>query len=197
VPLVVNPPTGALVESLVITSDGEDKWVELSPPKNPKKLSTKEILDRIREAGLVGLGGAAFPTHIKLSPPKGKEIDTVILNGCECEPYVTSDHRIMLEYGDKILYHMEELIENLGLTDFRIVPLKSKYPMGAEKTLIEMILGREVPIGGLPLDVGVVVHNVSTAKAIHDAVIEGKPLIERVVTVTGAVKNPKNLQESY
>ncbi len=218
--MVVNPPTGALVESLVITSDGEDKWVELSPPKNPEKLSAKEILDGIREAGLVGLGGAAFPTHIKLSPPKGKEIDTVILNGCECEPYVTSDHRIMLEDGDKVLSglnlirkvlspqsvyiaiednkedaidHMEALIENLGFTDFRIVPLKSKYPMGAEKTLIEMILDREVPIGGLPLDVGVVVHNVSTAKAIHDAVVSGKPLIERVVTVTGAVKNPKNI----
>ncbi len=218
--MLVNPPTGALVESLVITSDGEDKWVELFPPKNSEKLSAKEILERIREAGLVGLGGAAFPTHIKLSPPKGKEIDTVILNGCECEPFVTSDHRIMLEDGDKVLSglnlirkvllpqsvyiaiednkedaidHMEELIKKLKFTDFRIVPLKSKYPMGAEKTLIEMILDREVPIGGLPLDVGVVVHNVSTAKAIHDAVVKGKPLIERVVTVTGAVKNPQNL----
>jgi len=217
---VVNPPTGAFIEALVITPDGEDKWVELNPPKNPEKLSVKEILERIREAGLVGLGGAAFPTHVKLSPPKGKEIDTIILNGCECEPYVTSDHRLMLEEGEKVLSglaiiskvlspkavyiaiednkedaidHMEELIKKLKLTDFKIAPLKSKYPMGAEKTLIEMILGREVPIGGLPLDVGVVVHNVSTAKAIHDAVIEGKPLIERVVTVTGAVRNPKNL----
>ena len=218
--MVVNPPTGALVEALVITSDGEDKWTKLTPPKNPEKLSVKETLERIREAGLVGLGGAAFPTHIKLSPPKGKKIDTVILNGCECEPYVTSDHRMMLEYGEQVLSglnvisrvlspkavyiaiednkedaidHMEGLVTKLGFTDFRIAPLKSKYPMGAEKTLIEMILGREVPIGGLPLDVGVVVHNVSTAKAIHDAVIEGKPLIERVVTVTGAVKSPKNL----
>ena len=218
--MVVNPPTGALIEALVITSDGEDKWIELNPQKNPEELSVKEILERIREAGLVGLGGAAFPTHVKLSPPKGKDIDTIILNGCECEPFVTSDHRLMLEEGEKVLSgldiikrvlspeavyiaiednkedaidHMEELIAKLDFTDFRIVPLKSKYPMGAEKTLIEMILGREVPIGGLPLDVGVVVHNVSTAKAIHDAVVDGKPLIERVVTVTGAVKNPKNL----
>ncbi|MFC1938742.1 electron transport complex subunit RsxC [Chloroflexota bacterium] len=222
--MVVNPPTGALIEALVITSDGEDKWVALSPPKNLEKLSVKEVLERIREAGLVGLGGAAFPTHIKLSPPKGKEIDTVILNGCECEPFVTSDHRMMLEYGEPVLSglniiskvlspqsvyiaiednkedaidHMEELVKKLKFTDFRIVPLKSKYPMGAEKTLIEMILDREVPIGGLPLDVGVVVHNVSTAKAIHDAVVSGRPLIERVVTVTGAVKSPKNLLSRF
>jgi electron transport complex protein RnfC len=222
--MVVNPPTGALVNALVITADGEDKWAKLTPPKDPDQLSVKETLERIREAGLVGLGGAAFPTHIKLSPPQGKEIDTVILNGCECEPYVTSDHRVMLEYGEQVLSglkvisrvlspkavyiaiednkedaidHMERLVARLGLGDFKVAPLKSKYPMGAEKTLIEMILGREVPIGGLPLDVGVVVHNVSTAKAIHDAVIEGKPLIERVVTVTGAVKNPKNLMTRF
>ncbi len=221
---VLNPPTGALIEALVITSDGEDKWVKLSPPKKPEQLSAEEVLKRIREAGLVGLGGAAFPTHIKLSPPKGKEIDTVILNGCECEPFVTSDHRIMLEYGEQVISglnivskvlspqsvyiaiednkadaidHMEKLINKLKFTDFRIAPLKSKYPMGAEKTLIEMILAREVPIGGLPLDVGVVVHNVSTAKAIHDAVVEGRPLIERVVTITGAVKNPKNLLSRF
>jgi electron transport complex protein RnfC len=218
--VVVNPPTGALVDALVITADGEDKWVELEVPAEPEALSVKDILGKIREAGLVGMGGAAFPTHVKLSPLKDKKIDTVILNGCECEPYVTSDHRLMLEYGEQILSglniirkvlspdavyiaiednkedaiaHMEELVGALGYPDFRIAPLKSKYPMGAEKTLIEMILGREVPIGGLPLDVGVVVHNVSTAKAIHDAVYEGKPLIQRVVTVTGAVKHPKNL----
>jgi len=219
--MVINPPTGQLVEALIVTSDGTDEWVKLEAPKDPEALSVKEILDRIREAGLVGLGGAAFTTHIKLSPPKGKKIDTVILNGCECEPYITSDHRVMLEYGEKVLSglnivrrvlspdttyiaiednkddaidHMEELIMATGLKgDIKIIPLKSKYPMGAEKILTKMILGREVPIGGLPLDVGVVVHNVSTAKAIHDAVFEGKPFVERVVTVTGAVKTPKNL----
>ncbi len=219
--MMVNPPTAQLVEALVVTSDGADEWVKLEPPKNPEALSVKEILDRIRGAGLVGLGGAAFPTHVKLSPPKDVRIDTVILNGCECEPYITSDHRVMLEYGEKVLSglsiikkvlspdsiyiaiednkedaidHMEELIVAMGLKeDFKIIPLKSKYPMGAEKILTQMILGREVPIGGLPLHVGVVVHNVSTAKAIHDAVVEGKPFIERVVTITGAVKNPKNL----
>jgi len=218
---VINPPTAQLVTALVITSDGKDEWVKLEAPGEPETLSVKEILDRIRAAGLVGLGGAAFPTHVKLSPPKDKKIDTVILNGCECEPYITSDHRVMLEYGKKVLSglsiirkvlspdttyiaiednkpdaidHLKSLIVAMGFKDdFKIVPLKSKYPMGAEKTLIGTILNREVPIGGLPLDVGVVVHNVSTTKAIYDAVVEGKPLVERVVTVTGAVKNPKNL----
>ena len=219
--MVINPPTAQLVTALVITSDGKDEWVEPEAPGELETLSTKEILDRIRAAGLVGLGGAAFPTHVKLSPPKDKKIDTVILNGCECEPYITSDHRVMLEYGEKVLSglniikkvlspdniyiaiednkedaidHMEELITVMGFKeDFKIIPLTTKYPMGAEKTLIGTILNREVPIGGLPLDVGVVVHNVSTAKAIHDAIFEGKPFVERVVTVTGAVKNPKNL----
>jgi len=219
--MVINPPTAQLVTALVITSNGKDEWVKLEAPGEPETLSVEEILDRIRAAGLVGLGGAAFPTHVKLSPPKDKKIDTVILNGCECEPYITSDHRVMLEYGKKVLSglsiirkvlspdttyiaiednkpdaidHLKSLIVAMGFKeDFKIIPLKSKYPMGAEKTLIGTILNREVPIGGLPLDVGVVVHNVSTAKAIYDAVVEGKPFVERVVTVTGAVKNPKNL----
>lgn len=219
--MVINPPTAQLIPALVITSDGKDEWVEFEAPGELETLSTKEILDRIRAAGLVGLGGAAFPTHVKLSPPKGKKIDTVILNGCECEPYITSDHRVMLEYGEKVLSglniikkvlspdniyiaiednkedaidHMEKLITVMGFKDdFKIMPLVTKYPMGAEKILTKLILNREVPIGGLPLDVGVVIHNVSTAKAIHDAVVEGKPFVERVVTVTGAVKNPKNL----
>lgn len=217
---VVNPPTGALVEAIVIAPDGEDKWVELEAVTNWEKLENEDILHRIREAGLVGMGGATFPTHIKLAPPKGKEIDTVILNGCECEPYVTADHRLMLEAGKSILSglniikkvlapkqvyiaiednkkdairHIAALIEQGDYDGFQVAPLKSKYPMGAEKTLIDLILRREVPVGGLPLDVGVVVQNISTAKAVHDAVIEGKPLIERVVTVTGEVPHPQNL----
>jgi len=219
--MIVNPPTAQPVEALVITSDGADEWVQLEPIEKPDMLSAQEILHRIREAGLVGLGGAAFPAHIKLAPPKDCRIDTVILNGCECEPYATSDHRVMLESGEEVLSGlniirklltpqatyiaiednkedaidcMEELIAAMGLEkDIKIVPLESKYPMGAERILIKLLLGREVPIGGLPLNVGVVVHNVSTAKAIHEAVVEGKPLIERVITVTGAVRDPKNL----
>lgn len=219
--MVVNPPTGQLVEALVIAADGNDEWVECKVPKNPESLSVKEMLELIREAGVVGMGGAAFPTHVKLSPPKDKKIDTVILNGCECEPYVTSDHRVMLEYGEEVLSglniikkvlspqntyiaiednkqdaidHLEKLIHDRGLqNDMKVIPLKAKYPMGAEKTLIKTILDREVPIGGLPMDVGTVIQNVSTAKAIHDAVFMGKPLVERVITVTGAVRSPKNL----
>ncbi|HUU08109.1 MAG TPA: electron transport complex subunit RsxC [Dehalococcoidales bacterium] len=219
--VVINPPTGELTKTLAITSDGADKWVELEKTKDPKSLSVKKIIEMVKEAGIVGMGGAAFPTHVKLQPPKEKKIDSVILNGCECEPFVTADHRIMLEYGEQVLSglniirkvlapqnvyigiednkedaieHLEELISKSDFArDFKIAPLKSKYPTGAEKTLIEVILGREVPIGGLPMDVGVVVQNVGTAKAIHDTIFEGKPLIERVVTVTGAVKQPKNL----
>ncbi|UCG10871.1 MAG: electron transport complex subunit RsxC [Dehalococcoidia bacterium] len=219
--VVINPPTGELTKTLAITSDGADKWVELTIAKDPKSLSVKKIIEMVKEAGIVGMGGAAFPTHVKLQPPKDKKIDSVILNGCECEPFVTADHRIMLEYGEQVLSglniirkalapqnvyigiednkedaieHLEELISKSDFArDFKIVPLKSQYPTGAEKTLIEVILGREVPIGGLPMDVGVVVQNVGTAKAIHDTIFEGKPLVERVVTVTGAVKQPKNL----
>ncbi|MFC2070007.1 electron transport complex subunit RsxC [Chloroflexota bacterium] len=218
---VVNPPTGQPVEALIITSDGEDNWMEVEPVKDLESLSVEEILEKIGEAGLVGLGGATFPTRVKLTPPKDVKIDTVILNGCECEPFVTSDHRVMLEYGDKVLSglniikrvlspeqifiaiednkedaieHLEKLIISMGFKDdFKIIPLESKYPMGGEKILTEVILGRQVPIGGLPTQVGVVVQNISTAKAIHDAVLENKPYVERVVTVTGAVKNPKNL----
>ncbi len=218
---LIDPGTGQYKQALLITSDGKDDWVKLDAPANPDELSVKEILEKIREAGIVGLGGAVFPSHAKLSLPEGTRIDTLILNGCECEPYITTDHRAMLEYGDKILSglniirkvvspdniyiaiednkrdaieHLEELIASMGDNNgFKIVPLKTRYPIGAEKTLIETILGRQVPINGLPFDVGVVVNNVSTAKAIHDAVVDGKPFIERVVTVTGAVKKPKNL----
>jgi len=198
---VVSPITGQPVMAVVISSDGGDEWVELDAPDKPEAISVAEIVARIKEAGIVGLGGATFPTHVKLTPPGGVRIDTVVLNGCECEPYITSDHRVMLEYGQEVLsglniirkvlspdsiyiaiednkadaiLHLERLAASEGFgDDFKIVPLKSKYPMGAEKTLISALLGREVPIGGLPLDIGVVVHNVSTAKAIHDAISGG------------------------
>ncbi|MFH0846626.1 MAG: electron transport complex subunit RsxC [Chloroflexota bacterium] len=215
----INPRTGEVTDIITITSDGADKWIELDVPKNPEAMTNEEILKRVREAGIVGMGGATFPAHVKLAPPKGKTIDTLILNGCESEPYATADHRVMLEYGDKMLGGLQLIQKLLGAKNvyiavednkedamdnlenligkkgfpFQIVPMEAKYIGGAEKTLIKTIVKREVPIGGLPLDVGVVVHNVATAKAIYDAIYEGKPLIERVVTVTGAVKNPKNL----
>ncbi len=231
---IINPATCAPMDAAVIESDGEDRWKERKKlfdinksddfsalRKTIRSLDKKEILDKIREAGVVGLGGATFPTHVKLNPPKDKKIDTVILNGCECEPYITSDHRIMLEYGMQVLMglyiicrtvnpeniyiavednkedaisHLEELIVNMGLKDiFKIISLKSQYPMGAEKTLIRTIMGRSVPMGGLPMDVGVIVNNVATAKSVYEAVIEGRPLTDKVVTVTGEIKNPGNL----
>ncbi|MDD5600272.1 MAG: electron transport complex subunit RsxC [Actinomycetota bacterium] len=232
---LVNPVTSGLIDAAVIESDGKDSWVELAELFDMHKsedfnslkriiesLDKKEILDMIREAGIVGLGGATFPTHVKLNPPPDKKIDTVILNGCECEPFITSDHRLMLENGREILIglyiinnilspqniyiaiednkrdainKLQELIVMMDFSNlFKIVSLKSRYPMGAEKSLIKTVTGRTVPMGGLPMDVGVIVNNVATSKAIYDAVIEGKPLIDRVVTVTGNVINPKNLQ---
>ncbi len=189
-----------------------------------KKVESEQgagLIQKIKDAGIVGLGGAAFPTHVKLSVPEGKKIDTVILNGCECEPYITADHRMMLEYSMEILagaYVIFKIlgpqkviiaIENnkedaikliadkifeLGLENiFSISALPSRYPMGAEKTLIKNILKRKVPVGGLPLNVGVVVQNVSTAKAIFDAVAYDKPLIERAITITGDIIKPVNL----
>jgi electron transport complex protein RnfC len=181
-------------------------------------LDNEEIKKRIREAGVVGLGGAAFPTHVKLSPSAEKPIDTLILNGVECEPYLTNDHRLMLERGEEILEgarivqkvlgvrraylgieankldairHMSKLAAGTGV---EVVGLKVKYPQGAEKQLIKAVLGREVPSGGLPFDVGVVVQNVGTVLAVLEAVASGKPLIERVLTVGGdGVAEPKNL----
>lgn len=173
----------------------------------------------IKEAGIVGMGGATFPTHVKLSPPPGKEIDTIILNGAECEPYLTADHRIMLERPEAVINGLQIVMKILGVNEgyigiednksnaintiqkvckkydnIHVVTLKTKYPQGAEKQLIDAITGREVPSGGLPMDVGVVVDNVGTAAAIYDAVSTGMPTIQRVVTVTGdAIKTPKNL----
>ncbi len=181
-------------------------------------MSADEIRAKVREAGIVGLGGAAFPASVKLSPPKDKPIDTVILNGCECEPFLTADHRIMLEYTDdcilglRIIMHAVgaqrgiigveankmdafELFREKTRDDKWITPelVAVKYPEGAEKMLIYALLKRSVPAGGLPMDVGVVVHNVGTAVAMVEALRDGKPLIERVVTVTGkGVKNPGN-----
>ncbi|RZN39611.1 MAG: electron transport complex subunit RsxC [Methanophagales archaeon ANME-1-THS] len=207
------------VLGIVIESDGRDEWVRMEE-LNPQNASKREILARIREAGIVGLGGAAFPTAVKLSPPEGKTIDTVILNGAECEPGITADHRLMLEQPEKILKGMQIIMELLeaergfiGIEDNKrdaiqrmhevvdregdkritVIPLETKYPQGEAGTLIKTVIGRETPSGSHSYDIGVIVHNVATAKAIHDAVYEGIPLIERVVTVTGDVKAPKNL----
>jgi len=212
-------PTGRALPSVVISADGEDAWSEDLREADPDRLSPDEVRDRIRAAGIVGMGGATFPAHVKLSPPGEKPIDTLILNGVECEPYLTSDHRVMLEETEKVLEGAAILQRLLGAEricigieankpdaievmekacvdrDIEVVPLKVKYPQGAERQLILAITGREVPSGALPMEVGCVVQNVGTAAAIVDAVRHGRPLIERVATVTGtAVRQPKNLR---
>ncbi len=214
-------PLGRQVQSVVIESDGQDKWSpDIKPGKNVGKLKSAEICKILQSRGIVGLGGATFPSHVKLTPPPDKKIEYLILNGVECEPFLTADHRLMLEKPDQILAGLDILIQALGVAkafigiennkpdaillltektqnnvNIEVVPLDLKYPQGAEKQLIKAILDREVPSGGLPLDVGVVVNNVGTAYAVADAVLENRPLIERVVTVTGAgVNNPRNLR---
>jgi len=206
-------PTGEEVPSVVIESDGADEWMEMVGI-DPEKSSREEILARIREAGVVGLGGAAFPTHVKLNPPK--RVDTLIINGCEGEPFITSDHRLMVEQAERVVEGVRIMMRVCGaeraviaieddkrdaaermreFEDGRITValLPARYPQGDERHLIKALTGREVPAGGLPFDVGVVVNNVATAKAVADAVLDGRPLIDRVVTVTGEVRNPKNL----
>jgi len=213
-------------KAVVIESDKRDEPFSLSQEnRNPDKLSKKELLDIIKRSGIVGLGGAAFPTHVKLSPPKEKPIDSVILNGAECEPYLTCDSRLMAEKPKEILKGLEIIVKILdvknvyiaiednkllaihtvteALSESRlkklpyrteIVVLKTKYPQGAEKQVIKSILNREVPAGGLPMDVGCIVQNVGTAFAIYEAVYLGKPLIERVVTIGGScIGEPVNI----
>ncbi len=181
--------------------------------------SKEEILKKITEAGIVGLGGATFPTHVKLAVPGGKKADILIINGVECEPYLTSDHRLMMEKSSELMVGTQLLMKALGVDKaiigiennkpdaieklttlskgfqgIEIQALKVKYPQGGEKQLIKAIINREVPSGALPIDVGAVVHNVGTAFAVYEAVQKNKPLFERVVTVTGKfVKSPKNL----
>lgn len=182
------------------------------------RLSSEEIIQKIKDMGVVGLGGATFPTHVKLMVPTGKKADCLIINGVECEPYLTSDHRLMLEKGEELLVGVSILmkalkvnkayigiennkpdaIANLGgmagsFQGIEVHALKVKYPQGGEKQLIRAMIGREVPSGKLPIEVGCVVQNVGTAFAVYEAVQKNKPLFERVVTVTGkSVKKPAN-----
>ena len=212
-------PSGRSLPSVVIKPDGEDVWLENLPKADPATLDADQIKDRLRDAGIVGMGGATFPAHVKLSPPEEKPIDTLIINGVECEPYLTADHRLMLEEPEKVLQGVDILRRVLDVTNIyigieankpdaialmsekcagsgvEVVPLEVKYPQGAEKQLILAITGREVPSGGLPMEVGVVVQNVGTTAAAADAVINGYPLIERNCTVTGTgINEQKNLR---
>lgn len=211
---------GMAVPCVVIESDMQNTVSEdIAPKADLSALSSEDVKNIIKEAGIVGMGGATFPTHVKLAPPPDKKVDTVILNGAECEPYLTSDHRLMLEYPEDVVFGLQALMKALGvkkgyigietnkpdaiekvyeaakgIEGIEVVALRTKYPQGAEKQLIYACTKREVPSGGLPADAGVVVNNVGTAAAVAKAIKTGMPLVERIVTVTGAgVNNPKNL----
>ena len=207
---------GRRVDAVIIENNALDEWdTSLLPVRDPD--DPAQLLAAIREAGVVGMGGATFPTHVKLSPPREKPIDTLILNGAECEPYLSADHRVMLEETEAVVDGLRiaakitgakrlcigveenkpDAIEALRRAvggDAEVCVLRVKYPQGGEKQLIQTLTGRRVPSGGLPMDVGCVVLNVSTAAAISRAVREGRPVIDRVVTVAGAVREPKNLR---
>ncbi|MFN3659620.1 MAG: electron transport complex subunit RsxC [Brevinematales bacterium] len=206
------------VDFVVIKTGGSfHNWVgEKFPWEN---LQSNQIVSLVQEAGVVGLGGATFPTHVKLSPPPGKVVETLILNGAECEPYLTIDHRMLLEKSQEILtaieivkralptikkvyigieINKEDAIDHwtnllAGRSDIKVAPLRTRYPQGGEKQLIQAITGKEVPTKGLPADIGVLVENVSTMNAIYEAVVYHKPLIERGLTYTGiGVPQPGN-----
>ena len=213
---------GKLVMHVVIAVEGDEWRPEIDRSSDivrDIKLSKEEILDKIKLSGIVGLGGATFPTHVKLSPPPGKKAEFLILNGAECEPYVTADDRIMREQSEQIFIGGKIMLKALGIErgfvgieenkkaaiaqmketgkkypELEVIILKKKYPQGGEKQLIEAITGRRVPSLGLPIDVGVVVQNVGTALAVYEAIQKNKPLVESVVTVTGqCISQQRNL----
>ena len=213
-------PNGSKVNCVVIESDEKFEVHESVRPKGTvEELSKEEILAIIKEGGMAGMGGAAFPTHVKLTPPKDKPIDILLVNGAECEPYLTADHRIMLEKPELVLLGTKAIMKALGVNKsyigieknkpdaiemmqktvegqegIEVAALEVKYPQGDEKRIINAITGRIVPSGGLPMEVGCVVENVGTVATIGSIIKTGMPLIQRVVTVSGsAVQNPKNL----
>lgn len=213
--------SGNMCNSIIIENDGlleEDP--SLGKNTDYKSFSKETILGKIRNAGIVGLGGAGFPTHIKLNPPKDKKIDSIILNAAECEPYLTTDHRVMLEKSDRVVTGLEIILmlhpeakAYIGIEankpdaieamtkacanspKIEVVPLVTKYPQGSEKQMIYSVTKREVPSGGLPADVGCIVDNVDTVLAVERAVAKDRPLMRRIITLSGdAVANPGNYQ---
>ncbi len=212
-------PLMGRIKTVIIENDEQETWDELSKIEKWENVDRRTLLTMIREKGIVGIGGASFPTHIKLDPPADAKIDTLLLNGAECEPYLNSDNRLMIENPEKIVNGIKIIKKILGVnraivgieenkpeaiasmrkavegTGIEIAPLKTKYPQGGEKQLIKAVLDRQVPSGKLPSAVGVVVQNTGTAAAIYDGIVNGIPLIEKVVTVSGkGIINPKNVK---
>lgn len=213
--------SGKSVAAVEITNDGKDDEFRFAPITNYKEVASAVLVKRINDCGIVGMGGAGFPSHVKLSPPPDKKIDTLIINAAECEPYLTTDHRIMLEMPEKLLVGIKiqqkildvaqvflaieknkqdaidlirkKINENKDFGEIKVIPLETKYPQGGEKQLIFAVTGREIPSGRLTMDAGCVVQNIASSLAIRNAVIKGIPLTKRVLTITGsAVKKPGN-----
>lgn len=214
---MINAATGKKDKIIVIKRTSDDEWHLFEEIKDFKKETSEVLIQRIKDSGIVGLGGAMFPTHVKLSIPKGKKADTLIINSAECEPYITIDDRMMIERTQEIFKGIEIIMHIIGAQhtyvgvenntpkaiksmeeaakndQIDVVKLQTKYPQGAEKQLIKAITNKEVPSGKLPIDIGIVVVNVSTAFAVYEAVFKGKPLVERGISLTGeGVKEPGN-----
>lgn len=218
---LVPHPSGKSTDCIVIETDGEDKWIECVENANYRQLDASALRNIIRDAGIVGLGGAGFPSFIKLNPGPGNMVDTLILNGAECEPYITCDAMLMQEQSRKIIDGLNIMRHALQVEHcivavednkraahtmlvnalqeheaeyIDVVQIPTLYPAGGEKQLIKTLTGKEVPSHGLPINIGIVCHNVATAAAVADAVLGGKPLISRYVTVTGeGIEHPRNL----
>lgn len=212
-------PTGMKTNCVVIENDYSEEMYEPLKTNDLNNLTAKDIIGIIKENGITGMGGASFPAHVKFSVPEDKPIDTVIINGAECEPYLTGDHRLMLEYPESVVFGLKAIKKILNVENaviavennkmdaiealksiikpedgIKVLALKTKYPQGGEKSIIYAVTGRSLGTGALPMEVGCVVSNVATSKAIADAILLGKPFYERVVTVTGkGIKEPKNL----
>lgn len=212
-------PSGNKVNSIIIENDNNyEEHESLNKPKPLEQYTRDEIINAVKEAGIVGLGGAGFPTHVKLSSKA--DIDTIIVNGAECEPYLTSDHAILLEETEKVVLGLQVVLKLFpkakgiiaievnkmnaiekvqkqveGISNISVLPLMCKYPQGSEKQIIDACTGRQVPVGGLPEKAGCIVDNVDTIVAIHRAIYRGRPLMRRIVTVTGnAIKEPCNFK---
>lgn len=211
--------SGLLAPAIVIDCDGLDEWIELQPHPDYRQLDSRELLDLIREAGISGLGGAGFPSAVKLTPQPTQQVHTLIINGTECEPYITADDLLMRERADELVLGIDILVSlvqpqqvligiednkpeaiaavraALGERDYQLKVFPTKYPSGGEKQLIQILTGVEVPSGGLPADIGMLCQNVGTCVAVHDAVLLGKPLISRITTLTGAaLSRPGNVE---
>ena len=220
--LPVPHPSSLTSLCVVLESDGKDEWITLESTENFRQFSAEEIHQRIRQAGIVGLGGATFPTAVKLKVSADKGIDTLIINAAECEPYITCDDMLMREQGHEIISGIEIIlyathakqciiavednksiaiekmthaIEQSSLANIKLVTVPTIYPTGGEKQLIKVITGKEVPSNGLPADIGLIMQNIATAAAVHHAIIYGQPLLSRIITVTGrGIQQAKNIR---